>query len=211
MDATVDEAEPELSGLLLQAAAGDRQAFDRLLERFRPELRAFVELRLGPDVRARVDPSDVVQEAQLEAFIRLADFLRRRPMPFPVWLRKTAYERLLKARRHHGAARRSVRREVTMPDQSSLLLARQLLAQEPGPVQQACQEELAGQVREALAALPEIDREVLLMRHVEELPYETIGHVLGLEPATARKRYGRALLRLRKALFPGEGKGPNDD
>src|SRR4051812_12201731 len=197
----------EVLRCLQEAGAGDRQAFERLLARYRPGLRAFVELRLGPEVRARVDPSDVVQEAQLDAFVRLADYLERRPMPFSLWLRKTAHERLLKVRRHHAAAQRSVRREVTLPDQSSILLAQRLQAQAPGPVQQLCQGELVEQVHQALAQLGELDRELLLMRHVEELPYEAIGLVLGLAPATARKRYGRALLRLRKELFEGPAAG----
>jgi RNA polymerase sigma-70 factor (ECF subfamily) len=199
--------DPEVYRLLLQARAGDRQAFEQLLGRYRPGLRAFIDLRLGPDVQARVDASDVVQETQLEVFVRLADYLERRPMPFHLWLRKTAYERLLKVRRHHVAAVRSVSREVTLPDQSSVLLAQRLQALGPGPMQQLCQRELAVQVQQALARLPEVDREVLLMRHVEELPYEAIGHVLGMEPATARKRYGRALLRLRKDLFEGTSDG----
>jgi RNA polymerase sigma-70 factor (ECF subfamily) len=196
-------SEAEELRLLQQAVAGDQQAFEELVERYRPGLRAFIEVRLSPDVRARVDPSDVVQETQLEAFVRLPDFLHRHPMPFHVWLRKTAYERLLKVRRHHVAAQRSVSREVALPDQSSVLLAQRLQANEPGPLQRASQEELASRVQAALAELPDLDREILVMRHVEEFSYEHIGQVLDLEPATARKRYGRALLRLRKTLFPG--------
>jgi RNA polymerase sigma-70 factor (ECF subfamily) len=196
-------SEAEEMRLLQQAVAGDQQAFKQLVERYRPGLRAFIEVRLSADVRARVDPSDVIQETQLEAFVRLGDFLQRHPMPFHVWLRKTAYERLLKVRRRHLAAQRSVNREVALPDQSSVLLAERLQANEPGPLQRASQEELAARVHAALAELPEVDREILVMRHVEEMPYEQIGQVLDLEPATARKRYGRALLRLRKTLFPG--------
>jgi RNA polymerase sigma-70 factor (ECF subfamily) len=208
-DVTADDS--EALRLLIQAGAGDQQAFEQLLKRYRPSLRAFIELRLGAEVRARVDPSDVVQETQLEAFIRLADYLDRRPMPFHLWLRKTAYERLLKVRRRHLAAQRSVSREVALPDQSSVLLAHRLKAHTPGPVQQLCRGELAAQIQQALSELSETDREVLLMRHVEELPYEDIGCLLGLEPAAARKRYGRALLRLRKTLFAEDFEGPGDD
>jgi RNA polymerase sigma-70 factor (ECF subfamily) len=207
----VDPDNVDVLHLLQQAGTGDRQAFEQLLARYRPGLRAFIELRLGPDVRARVDPSDVVQEAQLEAFVRLGDYLERRPMPFHLWLRKTAYERLLKVQRHHAAAQRSVNREVNLPDQSSILLAQRLRPQAPGPEQRLCQGEMVAQVHQALAQLSELDREVLLMRHIEELPYEDIGHVLGLGPATARKRYGRALLKLRKALFEEEPEGPGDE
>src|SRR5258708_5691482 len=115
--------------LLVQAQAGDRGAFEQLFARHRPFLRQVVSLRIDPRLRARVDPSDVVQETQLEAYRRLGDFLQRQPMPFRIWLRKTACERLLKIREHHvAAARRSLQREVQLPDRSSLLLARHLLA-----------------------------------------------------------------------------------
>jgi RNA polymerase sigma-70 factor (ECF subfamily) len=191
----------ETDRLLDQVRAGDGSAFDRLFALYRPGLRRFVALRFDPHVGARLDPSDVVQETQLEAYRRMGDYLRRRPMPFPTWLRKTAYERLLKLRRHHvEAARRAVGRELGLPDRSSLLLARPFLDRGSSPSQRLDRGELARRVREALAGLPDRDREVLLMRHVEELPYGEIGCILGLDPAAARQRYGRALLRLRAVL-----------
>src|SRR5262245_58016694 len=98
--------------LLEAVRAGDRDAFERLFAQHRPDLRRFIERRLDAKLRARVDPSDVVQETQLEVFQRLADFLDRQPMSFSLWLRKTAYERLLKIRRHHvETGRRAVGRE----------------------------------------------------------------------------------------------------
>src|SRR5262245_61348452 len=110
----------ETQRLLERALAGDRAAFDELFARQRPQPCRLVELRLEGPLRGRVDASDVVQEAQLEAFRRLPEFLQRRPMPFHLWLRKTAYERLLKARRFHlNTARRAVGREVNLPDQSA--------------------------------------------------------------------------------------------
>jgi RNA polymerase sigma-70 factor, ECF subfamily len=201
----VDEIQPdtaETRDLLEEAGAGDRQAFERLFARHRGPLRAFVERRLDPRVRARVDPSDVVQETQLEVYRRLDDFLRRRPMPFHLWLRKTAYERLLKVRRRHvSAAQRSVRRETAWPDPSSVLLAQRLLRDRPSPSQPAIQEETVRRVRQALDRLGEVDREIILLRLVEELPYQEAACLLGVEPAAARQRYGRALLRLRKTLI----------
>src|SRR5215471_12211881 len=116
----------ETHALLQQARAGDRQAFERLFSRYRDYLRQVVELRLNPRLRPRVDPSDVVQETQLEAFRRLADYLEREPMPFRLWLRKTAQERLVMLQRHHlGAARRTVDREASLLGTSSLQLAEQ--------------------------------------------------------------------------------------
>jgi RNA polymerase sigma-70 factor (ECF subfamily) len=187
--------------LLDEIRGGDRSAFGRLFELFQPGLRQFVANRLDPRVRARLDASDVVQETQMEAYRRMDDYLARRPMPFRIWLRRTAYERLLKLRRHHvDAGRRSVGRELGLPDRSSLLLARPFLDC-ASPDRKVDRDELVRRVREALAGLSETDREVLLMRHAEELPYREIGGILDLDPAAARKRYGRALLRLRKLLL----------
>jgi RNA polymerase sigma-70 factor (ECF subfamily) len=187
-------------GLLERVGQGDRRALEVLLARHRPAMHAFVEARVGPRLVARVDASDVVQEALLEVARRMADFLERRPMPFRLWVRRTAYERLLDLRRHHRRARRSVEREVALPDRSSLLLARPLLAGTPSPSQQLEARELAERVSRAVACLSEADREVLLMRHGEGMPFEEIACLLGIESAAARKRFGRALLRLQEAL-----------
>jgi RNA polymerase sigma-70 factor (ECF subfamily) len=196
--------ETETQRLLQQVRRGDRLAFEQLFTRHRPFLRQIIELRLDPRLRSRVDPSDVVQETQLEAFRRLDDYLQRQPMPFRLWLRKTACERLLMAQRQHvGAARRAVGREVTLPDASSLQLAQQLLAGGSTPSQRLNREELAGQVRQAVTRLSETDREVLLMRNLEMLSNQEVAHELQIDPAAASQRYGRALLRLRKLLVAG--------
>jgi RNA polymerase sigma-70 factor (ECF subfamily) len=191
----------ETCRLLEQIEQGDPDALGSLLTRHRPELRAFVEARLDPRLAARLDPSDVVQETQLAVAGRIADFLRRRPMPFRLWLRKTASERLLDLRRHHlQRKRRTASREVPLPQHSSLLLARPLLASGPSPSQQLVAREVAERVSRAVAELPEADREILLLRHAEELPFAEIGLLLAIGPAAARKRFGRALLRLQQAL-----------
>src|SRR5262245_32659042 len=125
------ESEPgpdELANLLDRLRGGDREVFGVLVARYQPGLRAFITARLDARLTARVDASDVVQEVFLEALTRLPDYLERRPLPFRAWLWKTAYERLLKVRRHHDRARRAVDRDVGLPDRSSLLLARSLLA-----------------------------------------------------------------------------------
>ena len=82
--------------LLDRVRKGDNDALGELLERHRPGLVAFVAARLDPRVRPRLDPSDVVQEAQLEVARRMSDFLERGPMPFHLWVKKAAYERMLK-------------------------------------------------------------------------------------------------------------------
>jgi RNA polymerase sigma-70 factor (ECF subfamily) len=175
--------------------------FDQLFERYRSVLRRVIDLRLDNRMRSRLDASDIVQETQIEALRRLPDYLERRPMPFGLWLRRTAYERLIMHRRQHvGSSKRSVRRELPLPDHSSALLARKLIAQGPSPSQEFNLKERCAEVRQAVARLPETDREVLLMRHFEGLSYREIGYVLDIEPAAARKRNGRALLRLHSEL-----------
>src|SRR5438552_16794929 len=99
----------ETQRLLDQLRGGDGRAFEQLFARHRPYLRRLVALRLDNRLRPRLDPSDVVQDTQLEALRRMPDYLERRPMPFRLWLRKTAQERLaMLARKHLGAARRTV-------------------------------------------------------------------------------------------------------
>lgn len=187
--------------LLEQAAAGDGSAVGELMSRHRAALREFVEFHLFPAVRGRIDSSDVVQEAQADMVRRLDDFLARRPMPFHLWARKTTYERLLDLhRRHLHRNRRSVHREQPLPDRSSLLLAQPLLARGPSPSQEAEAREFAERMSRALATLPETDREILLLRHADGLPFAEMEPLLGINPAAARKRFGRALIRLQKIL-----------
>jgi RNA polymerase sigma-70 factor, ECF subfamily len=191
--------------LLGRVRAGEQVAFEELFARHRPLLRQLIEMRLDARLRARVDPSDVVQETQMEAFRRLQDFLQREPMPFRLWLRKAAQERIgMIERQHLGASKRAVGRELPLPDGSSVLLAQQLAAPIPSPSQQVAQEEMARRVREAVGRLPDQDREILLMRTFEGLAYEEVSCVLEIDPATARKRHGRALIRLH-ALLTADG------
>jgi RNA polymerase sigma-70 factor (ECF subfamily) len=187
--------------LLHAVRAGDRAALDQLLQQHRAYLRGMVGLRLDPKLRARVDASDVVQEAQIEAVRRVEAYLERPALPFHLWLRQIAYDRLLMLRRQHvEAARRAVEREAVLPDESSMGLARFVLGSEPTPSQQLVQHELVARVRLALADLTDDDREILLMRTLEGLSNQETAQVLALDPAAASKRYGRALLRLRQVL-----------
>jgi RNA polymerase sigma-70 factor (ECF subfamily) len=188
--------------LLQQAQAGDERAFEDLFARHRAYLRQVVALRLDPRMRPRIDPSDVVQDAQLEAFRRVGDFLERRPMAFRLWLRKTTCERLLMLERfHRRASRRSIDREVMLPDRSAFALVQQLFAAGSAPGKRLELSETARRVREVLAQLSDTDREILLMRNLEALSNQEVAEVLQIEPVAASKRYGRALLRLRSLLL----------
>jgi RNA polymerase sigma-70 factor (ECF subfamily) len=200
----MDQAKPDSDDtdhLLRQAQAGDARAFEDLFARHRAYLHQVVALRLDPRIRPRLDPSDVVQEAQLEAFRRFGDYLRRRPMAFRLWLRKTTYERLLMLERYHRhAARRSVDQEVGLPDGSAFALVQHLFAAGSSPSRRLEHSETARRVREVLGQLSEADREILLMRNLEALSNQEVAEVLQIEPVAASQRYGRALLRLRKLL-----------
>jgi len=197
----------ETLGLIERLRRGDRAALDPLFARHEPYLRRLVALRLDSRLRRRMGVSDVVQQAQLDALERIDEYLPTADqLPFRWWLRRAAHERLHRLERDHmKTARRDVRREVPLPDRSSLMLAGQIAT----PSEQASKRELAAQVRRALARLDRPDRELLLMRAFEHLPYEEIGYVLGIAPAAARKRHGRALLRLERLLredgFPESG------
>lgn len=187
----------ETRRLLGSVRKGDPSAFGRLFERHRDGLLVFLTNHFDPRLRARLDPSDVVQEAHLEAMRRFSDYLSRRPMPFRVWLWKTGYERLLMQRRRHlKADRRGVQHEENLPNHSSRGLARRLAMHGSSPSERMQRAERVEKVRRALARLSESDREILLMRNYEDMPYEEIGVLLDIAAAAARQRHGRALLRL---------------
>jgi RNA polymerase sigma-70 factor (ECF subfamily) len=200
MDEAISDA-PETERLLSLVRNGDRAAFDCLFARYRAFLRNVIDLRLVGRLRTRIDPSDVVQEAQLEAFRRLPDYLARRPMAFRLWLRKTAQERLLMAERFHlRSARRAIGREVPLPEESSTRPVGELPAADQSPSQQLANREREWQVREAIGRLSPMDREILALRNLEGLSNHETAEVLGIDPAAASQRYGRALLRLRTEL-----------
>ncbi len=187
------------SALLLASRSGQPDAFERLFTCHRAYLRKAIGMRLDPRLRKRLDTSDILQETQMEAIRRLPKYLERRTVPVRIWLRQIAQEKLRDARRRHlGAARRQATREVALPDGSAFQLAR--LVATSTPSEKAIQREVARLVREAIGQLEENDREILLMRNVEGLDYEAIGYLLEIEPAAARKRHGRALIRLGNLL-----------
>ncbi len=198
-EVTTDSTETQ--ALLEKVRAGDAAALEQLFARHRPYLRRVIEARLDRKLSARVDASDVIQETQLDAARRIEKFLELASIPFKVWLRKTAHERLVDIhRRHAGAARRSVKREVPLADRTALQFAQAMVGSGTTPSRHVSKQELVQRVRQAVATLPAVDREILLMRSLEGLSYTEAGYILDLDPVTARKRHGRALLRLHKSL-----------
>jgi RNA polymerase sigma-70 factor, ECF subfamily len=197
--------EPDTDTLLRQAGQGDQGAREKLLVRHQARLRRMVAYRLDPRLTARVDPSDVVQEALADASRKLSDYLRRRPLPYYPWLRQLALERLLKLhRRHIQAQKRSVTREQDwappLPDESALELADRLLPGPSHPMGQLLREELRHRVQAALAKLGPRDREVLVLRHLEQLSSREMAAILNTSEGTLRVRHLRALQRFRNLL-----------
>lgn len=196
---------PDTEELLARAGTGDRSARQELLERHRGRLRQMVALRMDRRMVARVDPSDVVQEALADAAQGLSDYLRDRPLPFYPWLRQLAWERLLQLhRRHLRAQRRSVAREqisiFDIADGSEEALAESLVNSGSSPSARLLAAELRERVRAALEALEPKDREVLVLRYLEQLSTKEIAAVLGLGEAAVKTRHRRALERLRSRL-----------
>ncbi len=204
---------PETQELLDKARRGEAEAVERLLTAHREPLRRMIGMRLDPALAARVDASDVVQDVLLEAHKRLQDYLRNPAMPFHLWLRHIAKDHVIDAhRRHRQAQRRSLDREqpivpAALSDRSSIELAGQLLDHEVTPASAAIRQELQRKLDAAVAGLGEDDREVILMRHGEQLSNQEVAAALGLTEAAASMRYLRALRRLRSALLPGESSG----
>ncbi len=206
--------DPTETQLLLRGVERDDEAAeDRLWERHREPLRRMIGHRLGGAIGRRVDASDVVQEVMLKASRRLDDYLRNPTLPFHLWLRQIARDHVVDAhRRHRGAAIRSLDRERPMAvgafaDRSSYDLAAQLRDPGPTPAAAALRLELRRRFQAVLGGLDEADREIILMRHFEQLSNGEAARALGLSEAAAGMRHLRALRRLRVAL----GEPPSDE
>jgi RNA polymerase sigma-70 factor (ECF subfamily) len=193
--------EPDTEQLMRAACQGNVQARGQLLQRHRDRLKRMVAIHLDRRLASRVDSSDLVQEALAEASLKLDSYLRNRPLAFYPWLRQIAEQRLIDARRRHFAGRRSVSREdpAGLPDESALELADRLLAGE-APSAGLRRSEQRAQVRRALDKLPERDRDVLVLRYLEQLTTAETAAVLGSSAGTVRVRTLRALQRLREIL-----------
>jgi RNA polymerase sigma-70 factor (ECF subfamily) len=211
MGALHDNNSDDTVRLLEGVRAGDRGALDELFSRHRERLRRMVELRLDRRLQARVDASDVVQDAYLEVVQRLEAYLRDPRVPFFIWLRLVVGEHLVALyRRHLGAQMRAAGLEVSLyrgalPAASSAALAAQLLGKQTSPTQAAARAERLLRVQEALNSLEPLDREILSLRHFEQLSRSESAQVLGIEEEAAAKRYVRALRRLKAVLadMPG--------
>jgi RNA polymerase sigma-70 factor (ECF subfamily) len=196
----------DIDKYLTQAGAGDRHAIGTLLEGHRQRLERLVMLRLDRRLRGRVDSGDVIQDVFLEAARRIPDYVRRPNMPFYLWLRFLTAQRLQAlCRENLGAQKRDVRREQptagrAYPEASSEILAAQMIGKFTTPSQALFRAERKVYLRQALEAMDDTDREILALRHFEELGNDEVAHLLGLGKAAASKRYIRAIKRLKMTL-----------
>jgi RNA polymerase sigma-70 factor (ECF subfamily) len=181
----------DLSDLLRRADAGDQQALGEVFSRYRKRLRRLVQLRMDRRLHGRLDPSDVLQETYLEFARSLADYLGNPQIPFFLWLRFLTGRKLQALHRHHlGTHMRDAGREVslhhgTLPQASSESLADQLLGRHTTPGQAAVRADLQLRVQEVLNSMDPIDREILVLRHFEQLSNKEAAQELGTRPATA--------------------------
>lgn len=202
-------SEPDTESLLDRAVGGDANAVTALLLRHRARLKRMVAIHMDRRAAARFDPSDVVQDALLDAQRELAAYLRDRPLPFYPWLRQLTWEQLLRYhRRHVHAQMRSIRREQHSGDQwteqARHELADYLAESVTSPSARFLREELHQRVMSALARLSDRDREILTLRFLERLSQLETAAVLGITEGSVNMRQLRALARLRQMLqVPG--------
>jgi RNA polymerase sigma-70 factor (ECF subfamily) len=195
------------SPLLERIAAGDATAVHELLQRYRTRLRSMVQHRLDPRVAARLDASDIVQDAMLAASALIQEYARQRPVAFYPWLRRIAWERMVDAQRQHlDAQRRSVRREAPPPgsisNSSLCVLARHLAWGGPTPSHGLHQKESNERLARALDQLEPGQREVLMLRNLVQLSLSDTAAVLNITTDAVKMRQLRALRRLREILAP---------
>ena len=194
------------SGLLDKACAGDPHALGELLENHRPRLNRLIAFRVDRRLRGRIDAADVIQEAFLAATARFPEYLDDRKMPFFVWLRFITVQKLAELHRHHlGAQVRDASREVSLvnsplPQATSAVLAAQLIARQTTPTQALAREEIKGQLEDALNQMEDIDREILALRHFEQLTNVETARILDINESAASNRYIRAIKRLKQLL-----------
>ena len=191
--------------LVENALNGDEMAAAELFQRYRPRLRRMVELRMDARVKARLDASDVLQEAYFDVVSQLDSYRQiREDMPFFLWLRLKTGSRLAQFHRHHlGTEKRDVNREMlpaAVPDASSIFIAGELAGQFTSVDRGLRRQGVIEKLMKLLERMPSQDREIIAMRHLEELTTGEIAITLGMTRSGVLKRYGRALERLSKAI-----------
>jgi RNA polymerase sigma-70 factor (ECF subfamily) len=206
-----DQAAREDDDWLRRLEQGDERALVELFARHRERLRRMVRLRLDRRLQGRIDSSDVLQEAHVEVARRAREYLEQRTMPPYLWFRFLTSQALLALHRHHfGSRKRDPAQEVSLrpqgpPQATSISLAEMLLGRLTSPTLAARRAEMQFRLQEVLNTMEPLDREVVALRHFEELSNGEVAQVLGLSKTAASNRYLRAMGRLRKMLeeIPG--------
>lgn len=201
----------DISDLLIRLRRGEQQALADLFAHYRDPLRRMIDVRLDHRLNGRISPSDVLQEAYIDALKRVEHFFAKPDMPFFLWLRCIAGQRLIEVHRQHlGAQMRNAGQEISLsyagvPAASSACLAARLVQNLTSPSEAMVKAERFAMLEDALAQMDALDREVLTLRHFEEMSNTETATVLGIQPAAASKRYVRALHRLKEILthIPG--------
>jgi len=199
--------------LIDRIRSGDEEALSRFYAESRERLGKMVQFRMDPRLAARMDPEDVLQEAWIAARQRIHHWIEAPERDLFVWLRLITSQTLVDLHRKHlGTRMRDARREVVPghggPAASTVSIAGRLLASVTSPSQAAMKAEISRRLEKALDAMDPIDREVLVLRHFEELSNNEVAEVLGMKKTATSNRYVRALGRLRGILesmpgFPG--------
>ncbi len=190
--------------LLRAAQRGSEDALQQLLAAHRGRLRKMVSMRLHPLVRSRVDESDILQEAMMDASQRINDYFQKSSMPFFLWLRFITNQKIQQCHRHHlDTQKRSVKSQhwqVASDDSVSINMVDRLVSRESSPSSVVAQDEVSAKVRAVLNALATADREILCMRHFEQLSNAEVADILEISRTNASTRYLRALAKLEKGL-----------
>jgi RNA polymerase sigma-70 factor (ECF subfamily) len=191
--------------LVARLREGDQSAFVELFVRNRQRLKRILEFRMDRRLKGREDSSDILQEVFLDAQQRLRHFRAKPHLSFFVWLRQLTHQRMIdEHRKHLQAVMRDARQEVSMQQLSapaaSAAISRRIVSMLATPSEEFDYGELVSQVALALERLDPIDREVLAMRHFEELKNHEVAQILGIKQAAASNRYIRALTRLREVI-----------
>ena len=207
---TMPDQHDDIPELLDRLQTDGQQALGAEFSRHRERLQRMVEFRLDARLRGRVAASDILQEAYIDALKRLPHFQADPTVPFFIWLRTVTVQRLIDVHRQHlGAKARNAGKEVRLGcddsiEASSARMAA-LIGEFTSPSQAAQRAEVMGHLRDAIDRLDPIDREILALRHFEELSNQEVAAILGIQSAAASKRYVRALERLKEALDRSSG------
>jgi RNA polymerase sigma-70 factor (ECF subfamily) len=203
------ETDVDVAVLVARLRAGDQTALAELFDRHRPKLERMIQLRLDHRLAGRVSASDVLQEAYIDALKRLEHYFEKPDQPFFGWLRLVVGQRLADVRREHLAQKRDAGKDVSIhpagPGTDSGCLAAFLVGHLSSPSGVAVKHEAFARLEQALEQMDPLDREVLTLRHFEELSNTETAELLGIQPPAASKRYVRALARLKEILetIPG--------